>query len=191
MQGTRVQALIREDPTCHGATKPVSHNYWACALEPTSHNYRAHVPQLLKPAQLEPMLCNKRSHHEKPTHCNEEWPRLTATRESPCAATKTQCSQKLKNKINNFFFLSEKRTSKNVRGHIYIFQHQFSRWLQEDVSSTEFFTIYLSQIQHPEISTQALVHLAIPAKSFQTNSLPRTLELKDGRRAGSSISSDI
>ena len=27
MQGTRVRALIREDPTCHGATKPVHHNY--------------------------------------------------------------------------------------------------------------------------------------------------------------------
>ena len=27
MQGTRVQALVWEDPTCHGATKPVSHNY--------------------------------------------------------------------------------------------------------------------------------------------------------------------
>ena len=27
MQGTRVQALIREDPTCHGAAKPVCHNY--------------------------------------------------------------------------------------------------------------------------------------------------------------------
>ena len=31
MQGTRVRALVREDPTCHGATGPVSHNYWACA----------------------------------------------------------------------------------------------------------------------------------------------------------------
>ena len=30
MQGTRVQALVREDPTCHRATKPVRHNYWAC-----------------------------------------------------------------------------------------------------------------------------------------------------------------
>ena len=39
MQGTRVRALLREDPTCHGATKPVCHNYWACALEPASHNY--------------------------------------------------------------------------------------------------------------------------------------------------------
>ena len=27
MQGTRVQALVQEDPTCRGATKPVSHNY--------------------------------------------------------------------------------------------------------------------------------------------------------------------
>ena len=27
MQGTWVRALVREDPTCHGATKPVLHNY--------------------------------------------------------------------------------------------------------------------------------------------------------------------
>ena len=27
MQGTRVRALVREDPTCRGATKPMSHNY--------------------------------------------------------------------------------------------------------------------------------------------------------------------
>ena len=27
MQGTQVQALVREDPTCHGATKPVYHKY--------------------------------------------------------------------------------------------------------------------------------------------------------------------
>ena len=26
MQGTRVQALVWEDPTCRGATRPVSHN---------------------------------------------------------------------------------------------------------------------------------------------------------------------
>ena len=85
MQGTRVRALVQEDPTCCGATKlvchnywacalePISHSYWACALEPTSHNYWARVPQLLKPMRLEPVLCNKRSHcNEKPAHCNEE-----------------------------------------------------------------------------------------------------------------------
>ena len=27
MHRTRVQALVREDPTCHGATNPVRHNY--------------------------------------------------------------------------------------------------------------------------------------------------------------------
>ena len=31
MQETRVRALVWEDPTCRGATRPVSHNYWACA----------------------------------------------------------------------------------------------------------------------------------------------------------------
>ena len=27
MQGTRVRALVWEDPTCRGVTRPVSHNY--------------------------------------------------------------------------------------------------------------------------------------------------------------------
>ena len=31
MQGTWVRALFQEDPTCHGAIKPMHHNYWACA----------------------------------------------------------------------------------------------------------------------------------------------------------------
>ena len=26
-QGTQVRALVREDPTCHGVTKPLRHNY--------------------------------------------------------------------------------------------------------------------------------------------------------------------
>ena len=37
--GDWVRALVREDPTCCGAAKPVRHNYRACALEPASHNY--------------------------------------------------------------------------------------------------------------------------------------------------------
>ena len=60
-QRTRARALFREDPTCCGATKPVHHDYWA------------HVPQILKPARLEPVLRNKRSHrNEKRAHHNEE-----------------------------------------------------------------------------------------------------------------------
>ena len=59
MQGTQVQALVQEDPTCRGATKPVRHHYWA------------RVPQLLKPAGLELVLRSKRSHrNEKPAHRN-------------------------------------------------------------------------------------------------------------------------
>ena len=49
IQGTRVRALVREDPTCRGATKPALHNYWAWALQPASHNYWGCVPQLLSP----------------------------------------------------------------------------------------------------------------------------------------------
>ena len=51
--GTRVRSLVQEDPTCHGATKPMSHNY-------------------LGPLILEPVLCNKKSHcSEQPEHGNQ------------------------------------------------------------------------------------------------------------------------
>ena len=71
IQGIQVQSLIREDPTCHGATKLIHHNCRICALEPGSHNYRNHEPQLLKPLHLEPMLSSKRSCcNVKPAHCN-------------------------------------------------------------------------------------------------------------------------
>ena len=94
MQGTRVRALVQEDPTCRTATKPMCHNYLACPPEPESHSYWARVLQLLKPTHLEPVLHNKRSHrNEKPSHHNKEQPPLTATRESPRAATKTQHNQ--------------------------------------------------------------------------------------------------
>ena len=83
MQEMWGRSLVQEDPTCHEAATPVRHNYWA------------HVPQLLKPAGLEPTLWNKRSHHnEKPVHRNEEQPPFAATRESSHTAVKTHCSQK-------------------------------------------------------------------------------------------------
>ena len=116
MQGTWVRALVPEDPTCHRATKPVSHNYQACALEPMSPNYwslRA----------LEPVLCNKRSHHnEKPVHCSEEKPRLAATSKSPRAATKTQCSQKIK--INKSKKRKKKKKQFNKLQNNYILEYK-------------------------------------------------------------------
>ena len=32
VQETWVQSMVQEDPTCFGATKPVSHNYWSPRL---------------------------------------------------------------------------------------------------------------------------------------------------------------
>ena len=94
MHGTRVQFLVLVDSTWHGATKPVHHNNWVCALEPESHSYWPYVLQLLKTTCLEPVLRNKRSHpNEKPTYRNQEWPSLIATRESLCTAMKIQCNQ--------------------------------------------------------------------------------------------------
>ena len=53
MQGTRIRALLWEDPTCHGATNPVCHNYWACTLEPANHNYWSLCAQSLCSATRE------------------------------------------------------------------------------------------------------------------------------------------
>ena len=76
VQGTRVRALVWEDPTCHGATGPVSHSCWACASGACA------------PQQERPRYC------ERPAHRDEEWPPLAATRESPRTETKTQHSHK-------------------------------------------------------------------------------------------------
>ena len=42
MQETCDPSLVQEGPTCRRATKPVDHNYWACALT-------AHDPKRLRP----------------------------------------------------------------------------------------------------------------------------------------------
>ena len=50
-----------------------------------------------EPERLEPVLRNKRGRDsERPTHRDEEWPPLAATRESPRTETKIQHSQKYK-----------------------------------------------------------------------------------------------
>ena len=56
---------------------------------------KARAPPLLKPACLEPVLCNKRSHHnEKPALHYWRLAPAAATRERLRAVTKTQRSQK-------------------------------------------------------------------------------------------------
>ena len=49
MQRMQVWSLAPEDPTCHGANKPMHHKYRACALEPANHKYWAHTLQLMEP----------------------------------------------------------------------------------------------------------------------------------------------
>ena len=68
MQGTRVRALVWEDPTCRGATGPVSLRVWS--------------------------LCPATGGAAIVRGPREEWPPLATTRESPRTETKTQHSHK-------------------------------------------------------------------------------------------------
>ena len=70
MQGTRVRALLWEDPTCRGATRPVSHNYWACASG-------ACAPQQERPRRWEARaprwrVAPTRHSWRRPSHRNED-----------------------------------------------------------------------------------------------------------------------
>ena len=98
MQETQVWYPVREDPMCHGATKPV-YNSWACTLERESRNYRAHVPQLLKPAHPRAWAPQQESHcNEKPAHCNQSTAPAQGNRREVQASVKTQQSQKERKK---------------------------------------------------------------------------------------------
>ena len=102
VQGTRVWSLVQEDPTCCEATKPVRHNYWACALEPAHHRYWAHVPQLLKPACLEPMLHNKRSHRNEAQAPQRRVAPARRNQRKPVSEDPTQTKKKKQNKTTNW-----------------------------------------------------------------------------------------
>ena len=70
VRGTRVQALVWEDPTCRGATGPVSHNCWACASG-------ACAPQQERPWQWDARAPRWRvapscRNWRKPSHRNED-----------------------------------------------------------------------------------------------------------------------
>lgn len=82
MQGTHVRSLVLEESACWGAAKLVHHNCWACALEP---------------AYPGPELCNERPPQREALSATREWPPIVTTRESLCAATKTQHSEKKEN----------------------------------------------------------------------------------------------
>ena len=92
MQETQAWALVREDPTCRGATKPMRHNYWACALEPASHSYWSPRAE---------SLCSTT--------------REATTMRSPCAATKSSpCSLQLEKWRPNVAKSKKKKKKKKM-----------------------------------------------------------------------------
>ena len=69
MQGTWVQSLAQENPTCHGATKPMHCNYWSpSALESVLHK-RSHRSE--KPALHNERATPARRNQTMPAHSNE------------------------------------------------------------------------------------------------------------------------
>ena len=79
VQGMQVRALVWEDCTRCGATKPTRHDYGACSpWSPWS-------------------ITTEATARRRPCTAAGEWPLITATRESPHAAAKTQRSQKQRN----------------------------------------------------------------------------------------------
>ena len=104
----RFDSWVWEDPTCHRATKPMRHNYWACALAPRNHNCWAHTSQLLKPTcpraralqqerplQLEDSPCSLQ--REESPRCNKDsvWPKISYILKSHKAY------DNMKNRIHN------------------------------------------------------------------------------------------
>ena len=98
MQWTRVQALVREDPTCRGATDLMHHSYWlrlrSRAQEPQLLSLRAtateaHMPRVHAPQQREATAARS------PHTAKKSGPRSPQLEKSPRAATKTQRSQKI------------------------------------------------------------------------------------------------
>ena len=81
----RFRRWSRKIPHAVGQLRLWAHSYWASALEPGAAT--------TEPRAVEPELCCKRSPlSEKPDAAPREKPLLTAARESPRTATKTQCS---------------------------------------------------------------------------------------------------
>ena len=86
MQETWVWLLIREDPACHGATKPMGHNFWACALERGSCKCWATRCNYWSARPPEPVL------HTKRHHCRAQALRLQ--RPPPTTATEKPARQR-------------------------------------------------------------------------------------------------
>ena len=105
MQETRVRALVREDPTCRGATKPVHHNYWARALEPLSHSYWS-------PCSWSLCSTTREATAVRSLRTTMKLAPLAATREKPARSNEDP----MQPKINKYIYLKKKKKKKNEWG---------------------------------------------------------------------------
>ena len=80
-----------------------------------SHNYRARVLQLLKPARLEPVLRNKRSHHNEKPACSNKDPVQPEKKRGVVIFTECKLFKKFLNlKRFEFYFLAELCGTRNL-----------------------------------------------------------------------------
>ena len=113
MQGTQVQALVQEDPTCHGATKPVHHNYRACALspwattnKPACHNYWSPCTQSPCSATREATAMRSTRSTTKSSHCSPQLEKARAQQRRPTVA-KNKFIKKKKEQYNHVLILKQ------------------------------------------------------------------------------------
>ena len=72
-----------EDSMCCRATKSMPHNYWAGALEPTCHNYWAHVPRAPAPQQEKPLQGEACALQPESSPCLLQLEKLRVQQEDP------------------------------------------------------------------------------------------------------------
>ena len=127
MQETRVRSLIWEDPTCLGASKPMSHNYraWAPQLQsPHVTTTEAGVPQSLCPTTREAATMTSLNTAIENSPCSlqpenspcslqlENSPCPPQLEKSPCSLQPEKCPHnsedpahpKIKIEINKYYF---------------------------------------------------------------------------------------
>ena len=55
MQGTPVQSLVWEEPTCHRTAEPVRHNHWSMLWSPQAATTEARMPGACASKQEKPL----------------------------------------------------------------------------------------------------------------------------------------
>ena len=105
MQETQIRSVVWKDPSGCGATKPSSHIYWACALDPRTSTTEPSSHSSWSPCAPEPML-HKRSHsHEKPVQHNQRTPPPATRREKPVQQPRPTAANRTKwNKSTSLLF---------------------------------------------------------------------------------------